>query len=130
MHGMHLTNHNQITKKKKGESLNLINNNNTTDCKNINDDNTEIKKYTISCQIFDKQNKIPLDVEVLIDTGALQGNYVNKQIASVLCNNGLKIINNNKKICSAINNVECSDSLGSINFTITYVNEINKNMKL
>jgi hypothetical protein len=119
-------------KRKKGESLNHLQNNhnncNSNSCLicKKNDDDEKLKN-TISCQILINlqiSNTKPLDVEVLIDTGALQGNYVNKQIASMLNNNGLNIIKNNKQICSAINNTPCFDSLGSLEFYLTYLNEI------
>ena len=42
----------------------------------------------------------------------------------MLYNNGLNIIKNSKQICSAINNTPCFDSLGSLEFYLTYLNEI------
>jgi hypothetical protein len=45
----------------------------------------------------------PLDIEALIDSGALQCNYVNKKIADWLNQNGVKIESKNNLVCSAFN---------------------------
>jgi len=64
---------------KQGELLNHLKNNDT-----LLIDYT----YTLPCKITELQDN-PLDIQALIDTGALQSNYVNKQTADWLIQHGI-----------------------------------------
>jgi hypothetical protein len=101
-------------KKTQGEILNLINNKKTSN--------------TLKCKI-NIQDKPVLNVEVVVDTGAFNNNYVNKKTADLLQNKyGIIKENNKNLVCSAFDDDKrlCRCSLGSIKFNLIIFNELSE----
>jgi hypothetical protein len=105
-------------KKHQGEILNLLNNKYKNKTSN-----------TLTCKIK-IQDKPVLDVQVVVDTGAFNNNYISKKTADLLINKyGLINKNKNKNlVCSAFDNDEnsCHCSLGNISFNLSIFNELSK----
>jgi len=88
----------------------------------------------VSIQVVDvaaeaevEEDKAPIRVHTLFDSGATTGNFINRDIAEQLEQRGAQANVNNKIVCSALvgNNSLCAPSLGTINCTIQYKDENN-----
>jgi hypothetical protein len=68
-------------------------------------------------------NNHELTIDILLDTGALQGNYISIETANWLRSKGAKASNvNSNKVCSAYG--ECKHSLGTFTTYLKFCNEI------
>jgi len=99
--------------------------------KNANRRKLRVKKPLDS----DKSAVIPykkydfITKHILIDTGALQANYVNVDTAKWLMDNGAKPTRCKSVVCSGLSNTKCSSCLGKINFSLEFFNESKNNFE-
>jgi hypothetical protein len=68
-------------------------------------------------------NNILLPITCLIDTGALQANYISREVAESLKAYGLQFCKCNSVVCLAIHN-KCSNVKEEVNFKLKFLNEL------
>jgi len=112
----HDSNKNSKKPQNKPRKLNLCLNNLT---ENITSNKLNTNTYTLPCIIQVETNKLNKNIHAntLIDTGALQGNYISKTLANTLSGVGV-CINNNKihVVCSAVG--DCNNYVEELNLKI------------
>ena len=69
-------------------------------------------------------NKVDKHIESLIDTGALQANYISQDIADWLESQGAKYCSCTASVCNAFG--DCSKSSKSFNFEILLTHKLTK----
>jgi len=78
----------------------------------------------VPCTIFSIQGNTMM-VDGFVDNGALGEDYISRETAEWLTSQGHKVCSCNKRVCSGFRNM-CSNSLGKVSFTLSFVNEITK----
>ena len=80
--------------------------------------------YLLTCFLSTPSLKIQRTINCLVDTGALDDNYVSEEIGDELKKSGaLATQCERQKVCSCSSNV-CFDCLGVVHFSATFKNEI------
>jgi hypothetical protein len=106
------------TKNKKGNNLFNLNHNN-------NEHNNNILKYTLKCSahLYNDSLSYHILTNILIDTCALQANYVSTKLINKLGEESIIQNNINQPVCSVGSCVSCSRLA---KFYITFLNTFNK----
>ena len=100
---------------KSGNILNMLNDYD-------NDQHTNPASFPASI-VTNNQHDI-INIDVLLDTGALQGNYVSEEIARQLEALGANSCTCMKNVCTALKNGKCQISNKIYSFTLKFFNEL------
>lgn len=114
-------NTNKNHKRQKREYCYIISNENTNFINYNNDDNNSnyVNSLIPTEIIYNNQNKL---IETLLDTGSLQANYISRELADWLKNNGAIVCHCNSKVCDVFG--ICKTINESFNIDIILKNEI------
>jgi hypothetical protein len=84
------------------------------------------EEYLFKCSL--QNNNLPLhkglNIRALLDTGAIESNYISKEVETELIKDGAKRHKCKKLVCSGFKT--CTSCLGSYNIFLKFFNEINK----
>ena len=71
-----------------------------------------------------------IELNALIDTGAIHSSYVNFETAKKLQKLGLLYIPSNKRVCTGLNNASCTNVSKAYDIELTFLNELTNKKEL